>query len=801
MADAGWNPELRPEPIPVIDLPEADLRPVPRLVLTRRAFGAASSPSDPYPFRRALPDALDYGDLPVALLQFRYGPVTLDNPVGDRTERVTIPGARVIHRFRRDLAEEAQRRHTLETLGFVPVSRFPGVPTSEARTSANAFAPWPESLTQSESEDLWYEFLAVLPQLKAAGWEVETDSAFDLVLTEADEWWTDLEEGSTSQWFRFDAGIEIGGRRLSLVEALREYALGLNGEEDWNVLCEAPEDAMVPLRLPGEDLVLAFPARRLGQLLACLYELFQAPGADGEFLHRLAAARIAGLLPELEGETIRALRALGKRLHDFQGIRKVKAPRSLKAELRPYQTDGLSWLQFLRAHDLGGVLADDMGLGKTVQTLAHLLTEKAAKRLDRPCLILAPSSLVGNWAAEAARFAPSLRVLSLQGPERKTRFEEIPDHDVVLSSYALLPRDEEALQAHDYHLVILDEAQYIKNPTSKVALAACSLRARHRLCLTGTPMENHLGELWSLFHFLMPGFLGAADVFRRQWRRPIEQDRSSEKRALLASRIAPLMLRRTRAQVLDELPPRTEILRTVPLDREQAELYEVVRAAMDRKVREAISAKGLARSQIIVLDALLKLRQICCHPSLLKLPTAKKAKRSAKLDLFRELITGLAEEKRRVLVFSQFTSMLEILERSLREESIPWVKLTGDTPSVDRAELVRQFQEGDVPVFLISLKAGGTGLNLTAADTVIHYDPWWNPAVEEQATGRAHRMGQKNPVMVYRLVTEGTIEERILDLQRRKAEIAGAILGDAEGSQEAGLAIEREDLERLLAPI
>jgi SNF2 family DNA or RNA helicase len=261
------------------------------------------------------------------------------------------------------------------------------------------------------------------------------------------------------------------------------------------------------------------------------------------------------------------------------------------------------------------------------------------------------------------------------------------------------------------------------------------------------------------------------------------------------------MLRQTRCQVLSELPPRTDIVRSVPLEQGQAGLYEVVRAAMDKRVREAIRAKGLGQSQIIVLDALLKLRQICCDPRLLKLPAAKKVKESAKLESFRQLTVNLVEEGRRILVFSQFTSRLELLERCLSEEKIAFLKLTGYTPESERAEIVKRFQDGEVPVFLISLKAGGSGLNLTAADTVIHYDPWWNPAVEDQATGRAHRMGQQNPVFVYRLITEGTIEERILDLQKRKAAIAKAILEGDDLESGAGLAIDRADLEHLLAPI
>jgi len=386
--------------------------------------------------------------------------------------------------------------------------------------------------------------------------------------------------------------------------------------------------------------------------------------------------------------------------------------------------------------------------------------------------------VVPNWRAELIKFAPGLRVLVLQGAERKKYFRSIPYADVVITSYALLQRDIEKLLGFKYHMMVLDEAQYIKNPRAKVAQAACRVGARHRLCLSGTPIENHLGELWSLMHFLIPGYLGTEDAFNRNFRKPIEDDGDVEKNRLLKKRIAPLVLRRTKDQVAKELPPKTEMVHLVELHSDQKDLYETVRATMDKRVREAIAARGIEQSQIVFLDALLKLRQICCDPRLLPPDFAAGVRRSAKLDFLKELLETLIEEGRRILIFSQFTTMLGLIEEYLIKTSVPYLKLTGG--SKDRGKLVEQFQSGEFPVFLISLKAGGTGLNLTAADTVIHYDPWWNPAAEAQATDRAYRIGQDKPVFVHKILCQETVEERIHRLQLEKSKLAEGLLADAD---------------------
>jgi SNF2 family DNA or RNA helicase len=437
-----------------------------------------------------------------------------------------------------------------------------------------------------------------------------------------------------------------------------------------------------------------------------------------------------------------------------------------------------------------------MGLGKTVQALAHLLHERESGRTDRPSLVVAPTSLMTNWRQETERFAPDLKVLVLHGLDRKQHFERIGDHDLVITSYPLLPRDQAVLLAEDFHYVILDEAQFIKNPRTQYAQIVCQLKARHRLCLTGTPMENHLGELWSLFNFLLPGFLGDEMRFRRVFRNPIEKGRSDERRKILAQRVAPFVLRRRKEEVVKELPPKTEIVQNVELAGAQRDLYETIRLAMHARVREEVGKKGLSRAHIIILDALLKLRQVCCDPRLLKLEAAKKTLESAKLELLMEMLPEMISEGRRVLLFSQFTSMLALIEPELTKLKIPYVLLTGQTS--DRATPIQQFQNGEVPVFLISLKAGGTGLNLTAADTVIHYDPWWNPAVENQATDRAHRIGQEKTVFVYKLMTVGTVEEKILELQKRKKELVEGLLNE---DRKESVKLSAEDLDVLFAPI
>jgi SNF2 family DNA or RNA helicase len=488
-------------------------------------------------------------------------------------------------------------------------------------------------------------------------------------------------------------------------------------------------------------------------------------------------------------------RQLAQQLRCLERIPACDPPASLTATLRPYQQQGLEWLQFLREFHLAGILADDMGLGKTLQVLAHLLLEKESGRADRPSLVVVPTSLTFNWLHEAHQFAPALKVLLLHGPQRKGRFKQLQRHDLVVTTYPLLIRDAERLKAEKFHLLILDEAQTVKNPKSQASRIVRGLQTRHRLCLTGTPLENHLGELWSLFDFLMPGLLGDEKRFRRDFRTPIETQGDETVGVRLSQRLRPYLLRRTKAQVAKELPEKCEIIQSVALEGAQRELYETVRLSMHRRVRAEIERQGLGRSQIVVLDALLKLRQVCCDPRLVKRDEDSASLESAKLNHLMALLEEMVEEGRRILLFSQFTAMLALIEASLERAGIDYLKLTGQTR--DRAKVVSAFQQGEAPLFLISLKAGGVGLNLTAADTVIHYDPWWNPAVERQATDRSHRIGQKQKVFVYKLICEGTLEEKILAMQQRKQDLAEGLYQS--GSQDPHWS--EEDIEALFGPL
>ena len=601
---------------------------------------------------------------------------------------------------------------------------------------------------------------------------------------------------STSPWFDLSLGMEINGERHNILPLLPALLLQLNPGKDSTTTL--PDYVYLP---QADGHYLRLPTAPLRPWLQALLDLVGDHGSlDGDSLRlsRLEALRVGAALGEgARWSGADSLRQMVHQLAGHSALPDVALPPGLQATLRPYQQHGLNWLQFLRSHSLAGILADDMGLGKTLQTLAHILVEKQAGRLDRPALIIAPVSLVGNWRSEAARFTPDLSTLVLHGADRHEIATEMARHDVVIAPYSLLQRDRERWLQQPWHLVVLDEAQNIKNANTHAAQVVAELNTRHRLCLSGTPMENHLGELWSLFHFLMPGFLGSQARFKELFRTPIEKHGDSERLQQLRSRITPFMLRRAKRDVATDLPAKQEVLTQVELPGKQADLYETIRLGTEKAVREALATKGLAKSQIQVLDALLKLRQVCCDPRLLSVPAAQKVKQSAKLELLMTMLPEMLAEGRRVLLFSQFTTMLGLIEDELKKRGIPWVKLTGQ--SQKRDALIERFTSGAVPLFLISLKAGGVGLNLPQADTVIHYDPWWNPAVENQATDRAHRIGQTQRVMVYKLVAQGTIEERILALQARKAALAESMYSGAQGRKQP--LFTEDDVAELLRPL
>ena len=707
----------------------------------------------------------------------------------DPSQRVVRQIGDVTEIIERDAAAEAAALDTLTELGF----RKP------ATTPLSAVA----GAVQLESQAHWLRFAENdLDTLLDADWHLQKSNKYRYDVVPVEDWYAEIDEPEEAgkAWFELELGIVVNRKRVPLLPVLVQLIRNAPLDFDPAVLAAHGETDQMLATLP-EGLRVALPWARVKPILATLGELYFNDKIKSRVrLSTLDASRLEELARGVEmrwfgGEQ---LRETGRKLSQFGSVKKVAAPAGLQATLRDYQLDGLSWMQFLREYDLAGILADDMGLGKTVQTLAHILTEKEAGRLTSPALVIAPTSLMTNWQEEAARFAPSLKVLLLQGKERVDMFDQIEQADIVLTTYALLPRDEEKLREHHYHLVILDESHYIKNTRSKAAQTAGSLDARHRLCLTGTPLENHLGELWSQFHFLLPGLLGEEKAFNTQFRHPIERQDDPVRRTLLNRRIRPFLLRRTKDNVAKELPQKTEMVRRVELTGPQRDLYETVRLAMDKKVREEIDRKGVARSQIVILEALLKLRQVCCDPRLVKAMPSKKntAAISAKLTDLMQMVDDLLEEGRKILVFSQFTSMLALIEEELAARGIRYAILTGETR--DRSAQVAAFQQGAVPIFLISLKAGGVGLNLTAADTVIHYDPWWNPAAENQATDRAWRIGQDKPVFVYKLIAKGTLEEKIQLLQQKKSELANSILAEGESQK---MALTQEDLQAIFAPL
>jgi superfamily II DNA or RNA helicase len=775
-----WSrPPVAPEEIDTINAQIAKETPFPALVKHAVQKHALSN----------LAPQLDLTAGPEATLRFVYNDLPVDsNRVQDEHASVRQLMAGVLYEIPRDLTRELQWRARLARL-------LPGA---------------------AGVREAWLSFmLEGIPALQAEGWSVSIADDFPYRLAKADDWYGDLQNDHRQGWFNLRMGVVVNGRHVNLLPALVRYlqttlaggdqaaleteATTLPETPEGNAGCRVGEQWLVLL---DDGRYLPIAIERIQRIANTLVELFDRDALTAQQALSLPTShtgRIAQLARELNGPSLQAndatLRALLDDLGASGGIQPQAAPSDFRATLRPYQEEGLGWLQFLRRHGFGGILADDMGLGKTVQTLAHLALEKQQGRLTKPALIVAPVSTLSNWQQEVHRFAPNLEVLVLHGSRRKESFSLIDKVDVVVTGYSLLQLDSEVLLAREYYLVILDEAQTIKNPRAKVSTVARSIRAEHRLALTGTPVENHLGELWSLFDFAQPGLLRDERHFARHYRTPIEKDGNRQRAQALAQRLAPFLLRRTKDAVAKDLPPKTEIVETLAFDERQRDFYDGIRLASHRRIQEIVREQGLARSQITILDALLKLRQACCDPRLLDVGPGNADIPSAKLEWLATVLPELIAEGRRILVFSQFTSMLRLIEKTVTELGIPYCLLTGATQS--RGEVIARFQSGQAPLFLISLKAGGTGLNLTAADTVIHYDPWWNPAVEAQATDRAHRIGQDKPVFVYKLIAQDTVEEKIMQLQADKHELASRLYTESTGSPAS---LTSTDIEALFAP-
>jgi len=639
-----------------------------------------------------------------------------------------------------------------------------------------------------------------LTQWRALGWRVDVDAGYPFrVLERAPAWYAEIAPcDDRPDWFGFELGVELDGRRVDLLAAVLELLERADADADGGLESLASSRATWAVRITDTHF-LNVPRDLLRAILRVVAELYQGdhrrgrefPSARALALAELDAAFSSARTPiawtDPGGVAARARRVRAP-------LTCAAAPGGLCASLRPYQAEGVAFLQRLREAGVGGILADEMGLGKTLQSIAHLCVERDAGRLQQPALVVAPTTLMGNWSREIARFAPHLRVVVLHGPDRHRRCTAARTADVVVTTYPVLVRDEAWFAELPFSVALLDEAQTIKNARSQARRALDRVQATSRICLTGTPVENHLGELWSIFDWLAPGLLGDQLSFQRFWRQPIEGRRDAERLAALRGVVEPYILRRLKRDVATELPPKTELAVPVELGGKQRELYEAIRVAAHADVRRTIRAKGFAASSIAILDALTKLRQVCCDPRLVAMDAARPVGESAKLDSLLQMLGEQLGSGHRVLVFSQFTSMLAIAAEALRDRRVRFLMLTGETR--DRQRMVDAFEGGEADVFLISLKAGGTGLNLTSADTVVHYDPWWNPAAQAQATDRAYRIGQRRPVFVHSLYVAGSVEERVIALQGKKRWLSSAVLGD-----DGGAAVGEDDIEELFAPL
>ncbi len=611
---------------------------------------------------------------------------------------------------------------------------------------------------------LWKEFLNIhIKTLEKEKWNIIYDELFDMKFESNSE--VVVNSDDKNDWFSLSFDLEFNG----ISQPIAPLVSGII--EEFNNFDDMPLTVNIEV---NENHFVEVQTKQLKPIINTIIELMDKKEKDNTIkVSPFDAHLIDNLDDDIKWIGNKKILELSKKLKNFKGIDKINTSKCFTATLRDYQQEGLNWLNFLYEFNFGGILADDMGLGKTIQTLAHLSKLKEDGKLNKPSLIVMPTSLIANWKNEANKFTPNLSVLPLQGSDRFNKFDDIKTHDIILTTYPLIVKDKAIFDKYTFCYIILDEAQKIKNPKTKMTMSIKTFKCEYRLALSGTPIENHLGELWSIFSFLMPGFLDTLTFFKNYYQTPIEKENNILRQKLLNKRVKPFMIRRTKELVAHELPKKSIIVKYTQFDNKQSKLYESIRVTMEKRVREAVSKKGIGSSHITILDALLKLRQVCCDPSLLKIAEAKKVQDSAKLDLLLDLLDELVAENRKILLFSQFTSMLSIIEEAIIKRKISFTKLTGSTKN--RPEAIEAFTKGDAQIFLISLKAGGVGLNLVEADTVIHYDPWWNPAVENQATDRAYRIGQKKAVFVYKLIVENTIEQKILELQKKKQQLQDGI--------------------------
>ena len=665
----------------------------------------------------------------------------------DRKGNFAIPDANDLLKYRiRNMIAEKNAVEKLQTVGFI------------GRAG--------DTLKNIEGVNEVLNFLGSgVPKIQRLGWIVELEGRVKPFVEKTEVITPRVNISENSDGSYFDINYEYISENASIKESDIKKALELG-----NSFIEYKGKTIL---LDGDAIMQA-----LEVFQDCLPNNLDQSKVNLESIY---GSYVYSTLDSLDGIEVTASKKWmekAKTLNDQDVLKNIDLSKNLKCSLRKYQKDGVNWLRFLENRGFCGILADEMGLGKTVQTLAWLQLDRSEKnQKNLPALIICPTSLVENWAEEVKRFTPDKSILVLQGSDRHKDWKNIPNYNIIITSYALMRRDIDKHLDFTYSVAILDEAQQIKNRTTQNALAAKKIQANHRLVLSGTPIENSVTDLWSIMDFLMPGYLGDHKTFHEKYELPIihggtEGDLAQIK---LKRKLHPFLLRRLKKHVAKDLPPKIERIASCKLTADQLLVYQQLLNASKNRIEKMVEKDGFNKSRMEILKTLLRLRQTCNHIDLLHLKDVKSKNPSGKMDLFFSLLNEAIDSSHRILVFSQFTGMLSILKNELEKKDIKYCYLDGSTKN--RQDIVKLFnRDHSIPVFLMSLKAGGTGLNLTGADMVIHFDPWWNPAVENQATDRAHRIGQKRTVYSVKLITKGTIEEKVVALQESKKNIIDSTL-------------------------
>ena len=704
-----------------------------------------------------------------AILYARYGnEIELVAGRADMRGNFAIPDPKDLLRYRiRNMAYEKSGVEKLSAVGFVGRA---------GDTLRNIVGP----------REVLNFLGSGVPKIRRMGWQIELEGRVKPFAEQADyvRPVIQVNEAESGSYFDVSYEYDIGTGSISERDIQRALLKGDSFIERSGRTILLDGDAIVQARAVFEDCAVG-QGDRAGS--------FRVSSIYGSYVQSSIEA-----LEDVDMHASTGWLERARQQNNQLSVEPVELSKQLKGTLRAYQQEGVNWLRFLENRGFCGILADEMGLGKTIQTLAWIqLGRSDESHQGKPALIVCPTSLVENWREEAVKFTPNLKVLLLHGTDRHRKWKKIEKYDLVITSYALMRRDIEKHMEYTYSIAILDEAQHIKNRTTQNALSAKKIKADHRLVLTGTPIENGVTDLWSIMDFLMPGYLGHHKNFHDYYEVPILNGGSDGEHAQLNLRrkLHPFLLRRLKKQVAKDLPPKIERTAPCKLTQDQHKVYMQLLEDSRQKILDMVESEGFNKSRMEILKTLLRLRQTCNHIDLLKLEGVKSKHPSAKMELFFELLNEAMDSKHRVLVFSQFTSMLAILRDELESRELKYCYLDGSTK--DRQDVVRKFnKDHQIPVFLMSLKAGGTGLNLTGADMVIHFDPWWNPAVEDQATDRAHRIGQKRTVYSVKLITKGTVEEKVVEMQQRKKGIIDATLTTDEQVMQK---LTWEDVQELLS--